>query len=54
MPSYDYQCPECKKKFSLMLTIKEHDGGKVKCPKCGGKKVEQRISPFMTKTSRKS
>jgi putative FmdB family regulatory protein len=53
MPSYDYRCSECKKKFSVMLSIKEHDAGKVKCQKCGGKKVEQQISHFMTKTSRK-
>jgi endogenous inhibitor of DNA gyrase (YacG/DUF329 family) len=36
-----------------MLTFKEHDAKKVKCPKCAGKKVEQQISHFMTKTSRK-
>ncbi len=53
MPRYDYRCPDCKKKFSVLLSIKEHDAG-VKCPKCGGKKVEQLISSFMTKTSRKS
>ena len=53
MPNYDYRCPECKKKFSVMLTFKEHDAKKVKCPKCGVKKVEQQISHFMTKTSRK-
>ncbi|MEI9479422.1 MAG: zinc ribbon domain-containing protein [Deltaproteobacteria bacterium] len=53
MPSYDYRCPECKKKFSVMLTMKQHDARKAKCPKCGGKKVEQQISHFMTKTSRK-
>jgi putative FmdB family regulatory protein len=54
MPSYDYRCPKCKKEFSVMLTMKEHEAGKVKCPKCGGKKLEQLISHFMTKTSRKS
>ena len=54
MPSYDYRCPSCKKKFTLLLSIKEHDRKRVKCPKCGGGKVEQLISTFMTKTSRKS
>ncbi len=54
MPSYEYRCPSCKKKFSVMMTIKEHDTKKVKCPKCKGSKVEQLISHFMTKTSRKS
>ena len=54
MPTYDYRCPTCKKKFSLILSIKDHDAGKTKCPKCGGKKPEQLITPFQAKTSRKS
>jgi putative FmdB family regulatory protein len=54
MPSYEYRCLNCKKQFSIILSIKEHDAGKAKCPKCRGKKLQQRISTFMTKTSRKS
>jgi len=54
MPSYEYRCPKCSKKFTLILSIGEHDAGKVKCPKCGGKKLEQLISAFQVKTSRKS
>lgn len=54
MPTYDYRCPKCNKGFPLILSVKEHDEGKAKCPKCGGKKLEQLISHFMTKTSRKS
>jgi putative FmdB family regulatory protein len=54
MPTYDYRCPKCKKKFSLILSIKDHDAGKAKCPKCQGKKVEQLITLFQAKTSRKS
>jgi putative FmdB family regulatory protein len=54
MPTYEYQCPKCNKKFSLVLSIKDHDAGKAKCPKCGGKKLEQLISAFQVKTSRKS
>jgi putative FmdB family regulatory protein len=51
MPSYDYRCPKCKKKFTAILSIGEHDAGKVKCPKCGGKKLEQLITTFQVKTS---
>lgn len=54
MPTYDYRCPNCKKKFSLILSIKDHDTGKAKCPKCGEKKLEQQITHFQAKTSRKS
>jgi putative FmdB family regulatory protein len=54
MPTYDYRCQSCKKKFSLTLSIKEHDASRVKCPKCGDKKVEQLITQFIAKTSKKS
>jgi putative FmdB family regulatory protein len=54
MPSYDYRCPKCNKKFTAILSMKEHDAGRAKCPKCGGKKLEQLITAFQVKTSRKS
>ena len=54
MPSYDYRCPQCKKKFTLMLSISDHEAKKAKCPKCGTKKLDQLITGFQVKTSRKS
>ena len=54
MPNYDYRCSECNKKFTLTLSIADHDARKAKCPKCGGKKLEQLITAFQAKTSRKS
>lgn len=54
MPTYEYRCLKCNKNFSVILSMKEHDGKKAKCPKCGGKKLEQLITPFQAKTSRKS
>ena len=54
MPTYDYQCQDCKRKFSVQHSIAEHDKVKVDCPKCKSKKVKQQVSPFLTKTSRKS
>ena len=54
MPTYDYRCPKCNKKFSLVLSIGDHDAGKAKCPKCGGKKLDQILSAFQVKTSKKS
>ncbi|MGD0916958.1 MAG: zinc ribbon domain-containing protein [Thermodesulfobacteriota bacterium] len=54
MPNYDYRCVKCNKEFSAILSIRDHDARKAKCPKCGGKKLEQRITSFMVKTSRKS
>jgi putative FmdB family regulatory protein len=54
MPTYEYECRECKKKFSLIRSISEHGKTKVSCPKCKSSKVKQSISLFTTKTSRKS
>jgi len=54
MPTYEFHCPKCKENRSLILSLKEYEDKKYKCPKCGGKKLEQIVSHFITKTSRKS
>jgi putative FmdB family regulatory protein len=41
MPQYEYLRLACNKKFSLLLTVTEHDKDSVKCPKCKSPKVEQ-------------
>jgi putative FmdB family regulatory protein len=54
MPTYSYHCQECRKNFTVQMSITEHDKAKVKCPRCSSKKVVQQIVPFNTKTSKKS
>lgn len=54
MPNYSYQCQECRKSFSVHMTIPEHDKGRVKCPKCGSRKVRQQFGLFGAITSKKS
>jgi putative FmdB family regulatory protein len=54
MPYYEYLCQGCKKKFSLPLTVAEHDRGRIKCPKCGSVKLEQQWAAFYATTSKKS
>ena len=54
MPTYDFRCKKCKKEFSTMLSLREYEKGRVNCPKCKGKQVEQLVTHFMIKTSRKS
>jgi putative FmdB family regulatory protein len=54
MPYYEYLCLDCKKKFSLALTIAEHDKRRIKCPKCAGSKLEQQWAAFYATTSKKS
>ena len=54
MPVYDYRCAKCKKKFSVTMSISDHDKKTVKCPKCGSGKVERQLAAFYAVTSKKS
>jgi putative FmdB family regulatory protein len=54
MPTYDYSCLNCGKKFSVTHSIKEHVHKKANCPKCKSTKVERIVSGVLIKTSKKS
>jgi putative FmdB family regulatory protein len=54
MPNYEFVCNACKKTFSKILHIAEHDAEKTACPHCGSHEVEQRWSAFSAITSKKS
>jgi putative FmdB family regulatory protein len=54
MPHYEFFCNACKKPFSTILTIAEHDAGKTACPHSGSHEVEQSWSVFSAVTSKKS
>jgi putative FmdB family regulatory protein len=54
MPTYEYICSKCAKKFSLTMTITEHDRKKAKCPKCKSSRVKQKFGAFFPVTSDKS
>ena len=54
MPTYEFMCQKCKKPFTLVLSISEYEKDNFECPKCKSTKVKQQITPFQTKTSRKS
>jgi putative FmdB family regulatory protein len=54
MPTYDFQCRKCKKKFSLTMSISVYEKKRTKCPKCTSRQVEQQIHSFFAVTSKKS
>lgn len=54
MPTYEFRCEDCGHEFVTVLTLKEHDEGKPRCPKCKSVKVEQAVTAVFVKTSRKS
>lgn len=54
MPLYEFRCDECKKKFSLQLSVSDYERKRPTCPKCKSRKVSRILSSFSAKTSRKS
>ena len=54
MPTYTFKCLKCNKRFEEILSFKEYEERKRKCPKCGSARVEQVLETFFAKTSRKS
>lgn len=53
MPTYEYRCLGCKKRFTRVEKMTEHSRRRA-CPKCGSRKIEQVFSPFYAKTVKKS
>jgi len=54
MPTYEYLCGKCGEVFTLILSMREFESGKVACPKCQSADVKQQMTTFTPKTSRKS
>ncbi|MFH1090046.1 MAG: zinc ribbon domain-containing protein [Pseudomonadota bacterium] len=54
MPTYEFRCEKCSKKFTEILSISEYEKKKIRCPKCKSTRVKQEITSFQTVTSKKS
>jgi len=54
MPTYDYRCEKCGKRFTVVQRISEHDGRAPACPKCKSRSTRQVPSAFYAKTAKKS
>ena len=54
MPQYSFLCRAWNKEFSKTLTISQYEKGKIVCPHCRSKDVEQRWAAFYAVTSKKS
>lgn len=54
MPVYEFQCLDCKKIFTLPLTLSQFEKGKYKCPHCDGKNLEEQFRSVNVVTSKKS
>lgn len=54
MPTYEYRCEHCGKRFKRFETIAEHSSAKPRCPDCGSKKVSRIPGRVYVSTSKKS
>ncbi|MFC1956910.1 zinc ribbon domain-containing protein [Chloroflexota bacterium] len=48
LPIYEYECAACGHKFETLKHLINLDG-KVKCPNCGGHKINRIFSAFTSK-----
>lgn len=54
MPAYEYYCRPCDRTFTVAMSMTEHETKQVKCPHCHKTQVEQLLSTFTARTSKKS
>ena len=55
MPSYEYVCLKCNKRFTLDMTISEYEKqNSISCPHCNSQNVKRVYSSFTAVTSKKS
>ena len=54
MAEYDYRCLKCKKSFTITESITEHESRTHRCPSCRSTRVQQILTAFVAKTSKKS
>ncbi len=44
MPTYDYTCLDCRKRFDVFLSYKDYGTLPVSCPHCGSGNVRRRVN----------
>lgn len=54
MPTYEYECEHCGRRFTKIESISAHGDRAPKCPSCKSAKTHQVTSTFYAKTVRKS
>jgi putative FmdB family regulatory protein len=54
MPTYQYRCLDCKRRFEVFLTYAEYGSKAVSCPHCASAKVERRIGRIRVARSEES
>jgi putative FmdB family regulatory protein len=54
MPTYEFECQDCQKRFEVTTSVHEHDRLKEEpptCPQCGRSRTRQLASLFSCKVA---
>jgi putative FmdB family regulatory protein len=43
MPTYEFRCLDCHKRFDVFLSFSEYENAQVKCLHCGSKNIQRKI-----------
>jgi putative FmdB family regulatory protein len=43
MPTYEYRCLDCKKRFNLFMTYEEYGSKEVRCKHCSSANIQRKI-----------
>ena len=54
MPTYEYRCLDCRKRFEVFMTYAEYGTRPVACPHCGSSQVQRRIGRIRVARSEES
>jgi putative FmdB family regulatory protein len=55
MPTYEYRCGNCGRRFTKIMSLREHQQrAKPSCPKCRSRKTQQVPSTFQAVTGKKA
>jgi putative FmdB family regulatory protein len=54
MPTYQYRCLDCKKRFDVFMTYAEYGAQPVVCSHCGSAQVQRRIGRIRVARSEES
>ncbi len=54
MPTYEYRCPDCRKRVAIVMSYAEYGQREVRCPNCGGARLQRLISRVRVARSEES
>jgi putative FmdB family regulatory protein len=54
MPTYQYNCLDCKRRFEVFMTYSEYGTRSIQCTRCGSEKIQRRIGRIRVARSEES